>query len=212
MRFSRPSISRHSQRRWLLKRRRRRMRSAAAQLTAPRDAVDLDTRMMRLALAQARAAAAMGEVPIGAVIYRGEEIISEAHNIRETNADPTGHAELLAIRRAAAVIGNWRLIDCSLAVTLEPCAMCAGAMVNARVARLVYGAVDPKAGACSTLYEIPSDPRLNHRLDVVAGVLANECGRVLTDFFAERRRINRQRRLEEALQARAQIDSPSSTP
>jgi len=194
--------------RLVAKRRRRRLR-AWAEHAGSVDAGDLDSRMMRRALAQAQAAAVMGEVPIGAVVYRGEEVIAEAHNIRETNADPTGHAELLAIRKAAEVLGNWRLIDCSLAVTLEPCAMCAGAMVNARVARLVYGARDPKAGACATLYQIPTDPRLNHRLEVTSGVMSEECGRILTDFFAERRRINRQRRLEEALLASAHLDSTS---
>jgi tRNA(adenine34) deaminase len=197
----------------LARRRRRLIRIAMERRssTGVESESSLDVRMMRRALALAGDAARMGEVPIGAVVYQGERIIAEAHNIRETNADPTGHAELLAIRKAAEILGNWRLTGCTLAVTLEPCAMCAGAMVNARIDRLVYGATDPKAGAVSTLYEIPTDPRLNHRLEVTGGVLADDCGAILSNFFVERRRINRQRRLEEALFARNSRQSPSSS-
>jgi tRNA(adenine34) deaminase len=174
-------------------RRKRRLRAAALSNGSISKERDLDSRMMRRAIALAKDAAAMGEVPIGAVVYRGEEIIAEAHNNRETNADPTGHAEMIALRLAGTNLGHWRLIGCSMAVTLEPCPMCAGALVNARVERLVYGADDPKAGAVSTLYEILTDARLNHRLEVKRGIFANECGALLSDFFRERRRINRAR-------------------
>jgi tRNA(adenine34) deaminase len=147
----------------------------------------LDQAMMERALGQARCAARMGEVPVGAVVYRGDELLSEAHNLRESGGDPTAHAEVLAIRGAAAKLGSWRLVGCSVAVTLEPCPMCAGALVNARVSRLVFGAADPKMGAVSTLYELCTDARLNHRLEVVSGVLAEPCGRLLSEFFLKRR-------------------------
>jgi tRNA(adenine34) deaminase len=153
----------------------------------PSDATDLDTRMMRRALEQARIAADKGEVPVGAVAYRGEEVLAEAHNERELAQDPTGHAEMLAMRAAAKRLGTWRLDGCTLAVTLEPCPMCAGAMVNARLGRLVYGAADPKMGSVDTLYQLCDDPRFNHRLVVVRGVLAEACGEVLKDFFRARR-------------------------
>ncbi|MCA9245431.1 MAG: tRNA adenosine(34) deaminase TadA, partial [Phycisphaerales bacterium] len=136
----------------------------------------------------ARRAAALGEVPVGAVVYRGRAVLGEAHNLREASHDPAGHAEMLALRQAAARLGRWRLSGCSIAVTLEPCPMCAGALVNARLDRLVYGAVDPKAGACTSLYAIPTDPRLNHRLETTGGVLARECGAILSGFFRARRR------------------------
>lgn len=161
-------------------------------------ASEIDVVMMRRAIELANQAAAIGEVPVGAVVYQGEQVIATAHNAREASADPTGHAELIAIRRAAQRLGDWRLTGCSLAVTLEPCPMCAGAIVNARVARVVFGALDPKAGACSSLYSIPTDERLNHRVELVSGVLARDCGRLLSDFFRERRRINRARRLKSA--------------
>ncbi|MFO0875421.1 MAG: tRNA adenosine(34) deaminase TadA [Phycisphaerales bacterium] len=147
--------------------------------------------MLERALRLARRAAREGEVPVGAVVYRGREVVAEAWNRREFHADPVGHAELVALRDAGRRLGRWRLHDCSIAVTLEPCAMCAGAMVNARVSRLVYGASDPKAGACESLYEIATDARLNHRLAVHRGVMARECGAVLTRFFAARRRAKR---------------------
>jgi len=148
---------------------------------------DVDVRMMKRAIELARRAALSGEVPIAAVVYRGEEILGEAANNREAHADPTGHAEIVAIREAGRRIGEWRLEGCSMAVTLEPCPMCAGALVNARLGRLVYGATDPKAGACETLYRIPGDVRLNHRVEMVGGVLAPECVELLRAFFRERR-------------------------
>ena len=159
----------------------------------PSDSVtEVDLRMMRRALALAAEAAQSGEVPVGAVIYRGEkdeaEILAEAANNRESASDPTGHAELIAIRLAAERLGDWRLNECTLVVTLEPCVMCAGAIVNARVGRLIYGAADPKAGAVTSLYHLCEDERLNHRLHPVGGVLAEESGKLLRDFFRARRR------------------------
>ncbi|UCD76896.1 MAG: nucleoside deaminase [Phycisphaerales bacterium] len=147
---------------------------------------------MERAIDLARRAGETGEVPVAAVLYRGEAIVAEAVNARESTADPTAHAELLALSRAGRTLGRWRLIDCSLAVTLEPCPMCAGAMVNGRLGRLLYGASDPKAGACGTLFQIPTDERLNHRVTVIGGVLADRCAALLSDFFAERRLINGQ--------------------
>jgi tRNA(adenine34) deaminase len=144
----------------------------------------IDEMMMRRALRQATEAANCGEVPVGAVVYRDDQVLGEAHNLRESTNDPTAHAEIIALQQAARAIGSWRLEQCSLAVTLEPCPMCAGAMINARVKRLVYGAADPKMGCVRTLYELVTDERFNHRIEVVEGVLANECGRVLSDFFA----------------------------
>ena len=142
---------------------------------------------MVAALAQATQAAAAGDVPVGAVIVKGGRIIAAAHNRRIIDADPTAHAEMLAIRAAAAELGDWRLAGCTMVVTLEPCCMCAGAIVLARMDRLVYGAADPKAGAVDTLYELCSDPRLNHRLQVIAGLRAQECSRILTRFFQSQR-------------------------
>lgn len=144
-----------------------------------------DEAMMRRALALAEAAAETGEVPVGAVVYDtvAGEVLSEASNRREADRDPSAHAEFMAIRDACARIGDWRLNHCSLAVTLEPCPMCAGLIVNARVGRVVYGAPDPKAGAVRTLYEILTDDRLNHRCEVVEGVLADEAGDLLRAFF-----------------------------
>ena len=146
-----------------------------------------DDDAMQLALDQAAAAAAHGDVPIGAVVVRDGQVIAARHNERELTGDPTAHAEVLAIRDAAKVVGHWRLLDCSLYVTLEPCVMCAGALVNARIGRVVFGAVHPKAGALVSLYQICGDPRLNHRPPVVAGVRADEAGTLLRDFFASRR-------------------------
>ncbi len=148
---------------------------------------DVDVRMMERAIQLARTAALNGEVPIAAIVYRGEEILAEAANNRERAADPTGHAEVVAIREAGRKLGEWRLNECSMAVTLEPCPMCAGATVNARIGRLIYGATDPKAGACETLYSIPSDPRLNHHVEMHGGVLAHRCVELLRAFFKERR-------------------------
>ena len=150
----------------------------------------VDFEMMHLALAQAAAAARVGEVPVGAVVYRDGRVLAEAHNRRESDSDPTAHAEILALREAARVVGSWRLEGCSIAVTLEPCPMCAGALVNGRVERLVYGAADPKMGCVESLNQLCTDPRFNHRLVVVAGVVADECGAILSDFFASRRASN----------------------
>ena len=143
---------------------------------------------MRLALAEARQAFDEGEVPIGAVVVWQERVIAAAHNQREALRDPTAHAEMVAITQAAEALGSWRLLDCTLYVTLEPCPMCAGAIVLARLPVVVYGTTDPKAGACHTLYQIPSDPRLNHRAQVIGGVLADRCAAALSDFFAAKRR------------------------
>ena len=160
------------------------------------EAADPDLEFMREALAEARLAAAAGEVPVGAVVVRDGAVVARAHNRREGAADPLGHAELLALRAAAAAAGTWRLDGATLYVTLEPCVMCAGALLQARVARVVWGAPDPKAGACGTLYDVPRDPRLPHRAEVRGGVLADECAAVLTEFFGARpaRRAARTRR------------------
>ena len=146
-----------------------------------------DDDAMQLALDQAAAAAVHGDVPIGAVVVRDGQVIAARHNERELTGDPTAHAEVLAIRDAANVVGHWRLLDCALYVTLEPCVMCAGALVNARIGRVVFGAADPKAGALVSLYQVCGDPRLNHRPPVVTGVRADEAGKLLRDFFATRR-------------------------
>jgi len=146
-----------------------------------------DEQGMRVALREAHAALTEDEVPVGAVIYHKGQLVAKAHNQRETLNDPTAHAEMIAITQAAEALENWRLDECVMYVTLEPCAMCAGAIVLARLPRLVYGATDPKAGACESLYHIPTDPRLNHRPEVVSGILAEECGALLTDFFREKR-------------------------
>jgi tRNA(adenine34) deaminase len=146
-----------------------------------------DERVMRLALEEARAAAAGGDVPVGAVIVRGDEILARQGNAREREQDPTAHAEILALRQASSAIGSWHLEGCAMVVTLEPCAMCAGAIVLARLDRLVFGASDPKAGFAGSLGDLVRDGRLNHEVDVTVGVLAQECGEILRSFFAERR-------------------------
>jgi tRNA(adenine34) deaminase len=143
---------------------------------------------MEAAIEQARLALDHGDVPVGAVVQRDGTIIAARHNERELTGDPSAHAEMLAIRDAAAVVRRWRLDDCTLVVTLEPCPMCAGAMVNARIGQLVYGATDPKAGAAGSLMNLVADPRLNHRLPVVSGVAADRCGALLVEFFSARRR------------------------
>ena len=150
-----------------------------------------DDELMLAAMEQARKAEAIDDVPIGAVIAKDGQIVAAAHNRRIIDADPTAHAEMLAIRQAAAALGDWRLTGCTLAVTLEPCCMCAGAIVLARIPRVVYGASDPKAGAAGTLYHICNDPRLNHQAEVVAGVRAAECGAMLTSFFARQRAMGK---------------------
>ena len=146
-----------------------------------------DDDAMRLALDQAAAAVAHDDVPIGAVIVRDGVVIAARHNERELTGDPTAHAEVLAIRDAAHVVGHWRLLDCTLYVTLEPCVMCAGALVNARIGRVVFAAADPKAGAVVSLYEVCNDPRLNHRPPVTPGIQADQAGAMLRAFFAARR-------------------------
>jgi tRNA(adenine34) deaminase len=147
---------------------------------------------MEMALAEAGVAAGEDEVPVGAVIVSARQgVIARGHNQRETLNDPTAHAEMIAITQAAQALSSWRLEDCILYVTLEPCAMCAGAIVLARLPFVVYGCTDPKAGACDTLYRICSDERLNHRALVLGGVLADRCAAVLTDFFAAKRRAGK---------------------
>jgi len=143
---------------------------------------------MDLALAEARTAAGEGEVPVGAVTLVGGRVVAARHNERERTSDPTAHAEMLALRDTAAALGSWRLSDVTVVVTLEPCPMCAGALVASRVSRLVFGATDPRAGACGTLYNLCADPRLNHELAVTDGVRADDCGALLTSFFAAKRR------------------------
>lgn len=147
---------------------------------------------MAMALEEARAAFAEDEVPVGAVVVSLERgVLGRAHNQRELLKDPTAHAEMIAITQAAGALSSWRLEGCILYVTLEPCPMCAGAVVQARIGMVVYGAVDAKAGACDTLYQLASDPRLNHRAQVVGGVMAEECARILGDFFLAKRQMGK---------------------
>jgi tRNA(adenine34) deaminase len=146
---------------------------------------------MQIAYEQAQQALRENEVPVGAVIVHRDRVIAQAHNQREQLRDPTAHAEMIAITQAAHALQSWRLDDCTLYVTLEPCPMCAGAIILARVPTLVYGAVDPKAGAVQTLFHLVTDPRLNHRVEVVAGVLGEPCARILSQFFQEQRRLGK---------------------
>ena len=146
-----------------------------------------DESFMRLAIEQARLALEHDDVPIGAVVVRGESVIGAGHNERELRQDPTAHAEIIALRAAASVLGSWRVLESTLYVTLEPCAMCAGAIVLARVPRVVYGCTDPKAGAAGSVLDVLREPRLNHRPAVTDSVLAAECSALLTQFFAARR-------------------------
>jgi tRNA(adenine34) deaminase len=159
------------------------------------DSLDLDIQShefyMRLALGEAQAALAENEVPVGAVITHRGKIIAAAHNQREQLHDPTAHAEMIAITQAAESLGSWRLENCVLYVTLEPCPMCAGAILQARIPVVVYGASDPKAGAVQSLFTLLNDPRLNHRCDVVPGVLAQHCGGILSEFFQAQRRLGK---------------------
>jgi tRNA(adenine34) deaminase len=158
---------------------------------APSESTSPETRetaFMRRALAAAEEAAGRGEVPVGAVVVLGGEVIAVAHNERETGSDPTAHAEIVALRRAAAHLGSWRLTEADLYVTMEPCPMCAGALVNARIRRLYFGCDDPKAGAVRTLYTLLDDKRLNHRVEVVPGLLAAEGSALLRGFFSRLRR------------------------
>ena len=149
---------------------------------------DVDEQYMRLALAEAALAAEEGEVPIGAVVVCDGQVVAKAHNRRETDADPSAHAEFRAMVDAAHALGRWRLSGCTVYVTLEPCLMCAGLMVNARIDRCVYGATDPKGGALGTLFDVSDDPRLNHSFRVTPGVLADECASLLREFFRARRK------------------------
>ena len=142
---------------------------------------------MRVALAEAERAAAEGEVPVGAVVIAGGTMVARRHNERESRHDPTAHAEVLALRDAADVLGRWRLSDATVVVTLEPCPMCAGALIAARVGGVVFGASDPRAGACGSLYNLCADPRMNHEVTVTPGVMAGEAARLLEQFFTERR-------------------------
>ena len=151
---------------------------------------ELDVVMMRRALKQAHKAAQMNEVPVGAVIHCGQQILSESHNLRQSRQDPTAHAEIIALQQAAEKIGSWRLRGCTLVVTLEPCPMCAGALINARIDRLVYGAADPKMGCVDSLYRLCHDNRFNHRVETCGGVLDDECGNILSEFFHRLRREN----------------------
>lgn len=172
--------------------------------TAPPQRQGVDQDFMNLALEAAKAASIRGEVPVGAVLVDFgsagtnsagtnsakaiPQVIATSANLKESNNDPLGHAEIRVIREAAEKLGRWRLTGCTLYVTLEPCVMCSGAIIHARVDRVVYGARDPKAGAAESLYQILSDPRLNHRPEVVSGIMADECGQILTEFFAAKRR------------------------
>jgi tRNA(adenine34) deaminase len=148
---------------------------------------DCDEHFMRLALHEAERAAEHGDVPIGAVVVVAGEVVAGAHNERELRQDPTAHAEILALRAAATAVRSWRVLGATLYVTLEPCAMCAGAIVLARVPRVVFGASDPKAGACGSVLDVLGESRLNHRPEVAAGLLVEECGSLLRGFFASRR-------------------------
>ncbi|MCR5631279.1 MAG: tRNA adenosine(34) deaminase TadA [Atopobiaceae bacterium] len=156
------------------------------------ESIARDEKYMRLALSEAAAAAAEGEVPIGAVVVCDGEVIASAHNRREVDNSPSAHAEFLAMEEASCVLKRWRLTGCTVYVTLEPCLMCAGLMVNSRIDRCVFGACDPKGGALGTLYDISCDPRLNHEFQVTSGVLADEAAAQLKAFFRERRRSNRE--------------------
>jgi tRNA(adenine34) deaminase len=148
----------------------------------------VDEQYMRIAIDQARIAEENGDVPIGAVIVHNNQIIAKAYNQREQLQDPTAHAEIIALTQAASALENWHLNDCTIYVTLEPCCMCAGALVLARIDRLVYGCDDPKTGAVKSLYNIVQDSRLNHRVEVAGSVLADECSKILQGFFAQKRR------------------------
>ncbi|MEZ5340673.1 MAG: tRNA adenosine(34) deaminase TadA [Acidimicrobiales bacterium] len=155
---------------------------------APTEHADLDlNHFMGLALAEARLAPEHDDVPVGAVVVRYGEVIASRHNEREKTGDPTAHAEVLALRDAAAAVGSWRLNDCTLFVTLEPCVMCGGALLNARLGAAVYGAADLKGGACLSLYNVCDDPRLNHTVALTPGIRADECAELLTSFFSDQR-------------------------
>lgn len=158
------------------------------------DSSSVDIEYMKLALEQARLAGELGEVPIGAVVVCDHRVVACAHNRREIDADPAGHAEFIALKEAAAALGRWRLSDATVYVTLEPCPMCAGLMHQARIARCVYGAADPKAGALGSLYDLHADTRLNHTFEVESGVLESESAQLLSGFFTGLRERNRERK------------------
>lgn len=151
--------------------------------SAPHETLPSDDQFMALALREAETAFLLGEVPIGAVLVKDGEVLARAHNMREIWRDPTAHAEMIVLRRAAQVLKAWRLTGCTLYVTIEPCPMCAGALIQSRISRLVYGAADPKAGAVDTLYRLLQDERLNHQVAVTGGVMADACSRIMQDFF-----------------------------
>ena len=176
--------------------------------TAARPTQLSDNDAMEVALAEARIAANAGEVPVGAVALVGGNVVAARHNERESTGDPTAHAEMLVLRDAARVVRGWRLSEVTIVVTLEPCPMCAGALVAARVGRVVYGVSDPRAGACGTLYNLCADPRLNHELPVTDGVRADECGALLTSFFADKRTGARAPRNAEPRNARREAAGP----
>jgi len=165
----------------------RRVGMMGAVTVAPTAPGPQDERFMRQAMAEAERALGHEDVPIGAVVVHGGEVVGAGHNERELRQDPTAHAEIIALRAAAHALGSWRVLDSTLYVTLEPCAMCAGAIVLARVPRVVFGCTDPKAGAAGSVLDVLAEPRLNHRPEVAGGVLARECATLLTDFFAARR-------------------------
>ena len=148
---------------------------------------DQDRGFMKIALEEAQKAFSMGEIPVGAVLVRAGNIIAQGHNQREYQQDPTAHAELVVIQRGAERLHSWRLIDTTLYVTLEPCLMCAGAMLQARISRLVLGTLDPKAGACGSLYAVHQDSRLNHQINIVHGIKEKACGKILKNFFQQLR-------------------------
>jgi tRNA(adenine34) deaminase len=164
------------------------LRCSLPQALSDAGGLGVHARWMRMALEEARIAAEEDEVPVGAIVVAAGRVVASAHNQREQLADPTAHAEMIALTQAAAALGSWRLERCTLYVTLEPCPMCAGAILQARVPVVVWGAADPKAGAVASLYRLFEDPRLNHRVDHVGGVMADECGRILTEFFRGKRR------------------------
>ncbi len=156
-------------------------------MTDPSPELPAHEEFLRAAMAEARAAQAAGEVPVGAVVVRDGQILASGHNRVITDSDPTAHAEIVALRAAGQAVGNYRLEGCDLYCTLEPCAMCAGAILHARIRRLIYAAADPKAGACGSVLSVMNHPQLNHRVQVQSGVLAEECGMMLTTFFRGRR-------------------------
>lgn len=162
----------------------------------------VDNLFMREALRLAQLAQSLGEVPIGAVLVRAGKVVGQGYNLRETSQDPTTHAEMIAIRQAATSLGSWRLLDCTLYVTLEPCVMCMGAIILARIPRLVYGCRDPRVGAAGSIYNFAGDERFNHRVETTEGILGEECSALLSGFFQERRaekKAERQKRNAEAL-------------